>query len=397
MRLLLIDQPQALQALESGLAELRPNWSITHCTDASEAIHLVGEGRFDIVACAWRVGRMFGPELLRRVQTVSPDSMRMLLLPSIVDTSEAARQVLASAQQCLRKPLAPRDFAHAAERLVAVRWILGDPALRQLLGRVDRLPSPPRLYMELQHAATGHSVGLASIARLVSQDPGLATRVLRIANSALFNRGLPVLDLAQAVNRVGLNVLSQIVLSCELFQRPSTTDVDVEALRRDALVVSQLARKLVRDPEQSQLAATAALLADTTKLLSADVLHTSLDQVRAPSPWSGLPTEALLGAYLLGLWGLPCQLIEAVAFCREPSRVMGPERAFNAVGAVHVARALLTGEPLDAAYIEATGVWSQLQQWRRMALDLAPATAPLRAPSATPGAINPARAGAAAR
>lgn len=398
MRILLIDAPQALQALDEGVSALRPSWTLVQAGEANEALQLVADGAFDVVCCAWRVGRVFGPELLKRVQAIAPESMRMLLLPPIIDASEAARQVLASAQQCLRKPLGPRDFAQACERLVAVKWILGDPTLRQLLGRIDRLPSPPRLYMELQHAASSNSVGLASIARLVSQDPGLAARVLRIANSALFNRGAPVLDLAQGVNRVGLNVLSQIVLSCEMFNRPSTATMDVEAMRREALVVSQLAKKFVRDAEQGQLAATAALLADTVKLLPPEIMRASLHEVRAPPPWRGLPTEALLCAYLLGMWGMPCQLIEAVAFCRDPSRVIGPDRAFTAVGAVHVARALISGDALDEAYLEATGTIVQLPAWRKLAADMAPIvpSAPARQ-TPPPPRLSPARAGVAAR
>ena len=49
-------------------------------------------------------------------------------------------------------------------------------------------------------------------------------------------------------------------------------------------------------------------------------------------------THAEVGAFLLGAWGLPYSVVEAVAHHHEPTRA-GSER-FDVVGAVHVASAL---------------------------------------------------------
>ncbi len=375
MRILFIDTPQALQALEQSLGEVRPHWQVQVISEPMEALRVASTEQFDVVACAWRINRTFGPEVLRRIQAANPDSMRLLLLPPIIDASEAARQVLASAHQCLRKPISAANFATTVERLIAVRWLLADPTLRQLLGRVDRLPSPPRLYLELQQAIGNPNTGLATVARVVGQDPGLATRVLRVANSVLFNRGAAVLDMTTAVNRLGLNVLSQIVLSCEVFTRATHPGTDVEALRRHSLLASQLARKLLPDAEQAQMAATAALLADTVGLLPPEITRAPIkEKLRVPRPWNGLPTEALVAAYLLGIWGMPSNLVEAVAFCHDPNLVLSREPQFAVVGAVHVARALIAEEPIDAAYVESVGVADKLPHWRQMAADLGSAS-----------------------
>ena len=45
-----------------------------------------------------------------------------------------------------------------------------------------------------------------------------------------------------------------------------------------------------------------------------------------------------VGAYLLGLWGLPSHIIEAVAWHHEPSK--SPAVKFSSLAAVHVASAL---------------------------------------------------------
>ena len=50
-------------------------------------------------------------------------------------------------------------------------------------------------------------------------------------------------------------------------------------------------------------------------------------------------THAEMGAYLLGIWSLPCTVVEAVANHHAPSRVSHPK--LDAVAAVHIANALV--------------------------------------------------------
>ncbi|MBA3484845.1 MAG: HDOD domain-containing protein, partial [Pirellulales bacterium] len=70
------------------------------------------------------------------------------------------------------------------------------------------------------------------------------------------------------------------------------------------------------------------------------LLNAELDQFAA--------SHADIGGYLLGLWGLPQDLIEAVALHHDPSS--HDISQFTPLTAVHVANALvhLSGEPLDA-------------------------------------------------
>ena len=71
------------------------------------------------------------------------------------------------------------------------------------------------------------------------------------------------------------------------------------------------------------------------------------------------------GAYLLGLWGLPMPIIEAVAFQLSPQRCNS--RSFWVTGAVHVANSLIRGEPVNTAYLQQTGSLDKLPQWQQQA------------------------------
>jgi HD-like signal output (HDOD) protein len=77
-----------------------------------------------------------------------------------------------------------------------------------------------------------------------------------------------------------------------------------------------------------------------------------------------------VGAYLLGLWGLPLDLVEAVAHHHTPSRVQHANT--SVLAAVHVADAIVDAtadrpakllDRLDASFVARTGVSRCLTAW----------------------------------
>jgi hypothetical protein len=95
-------------------------------------------------------------------------------------------------------------------------------------------------------------------------------------------------------------------------------------------------------------------------------------------------THAEIGAYLLGLWGLPYPIVEAVAHHHAPLRVV--RQGFEVLDAVYVANCFARepapghGEPvagagLDPAYLEAVGAHDRVAQWRAVASEVMAAPA----------------------
>jgi HD-like signal output (HDOD) protein len=82
-------------------------------------------------------------------------------------------------------------------------------------------------------------------------------------------------------------------------------------------------------------------------------------------------THEQIGAYLIGLWGLPDSIVETVAFHHVPDQY--PACAFDALGAVHIADAIehmtaKTGrdameQRLSKAYLERFGLKDRLDDW----------------------------------
>ena len=69
-------------------------------------------------------------------------------------------RVLPAMHVFLAKPCDPKVLRSAIDRCLKVTAMTDDPALRALIGRVDKLPSPPRLYMTLTTLST---VGFAEL------------------------------------------------------------------------------------------------------------------------------------------------------------------------------------------------------------------------------------------
>jgi HD-like signal output (HDOD) protein len=184
-----------------------------------------------------------------------------------------------------------------------------------------------------------------------------------------------------------------LVLSAEVRQLQAEIlpceGYDVDLADRHSLLAAGIARRLLGDRTASQDAFSAAKLKETGALVLMSRLPEDfrriVDMVRA----SGRPvrevevevlgvTHAEIGAYLLGIWGLPFTIVESVAYQHAPWR--SSPTSMDAVCAVHVASALAeeveapdrvrhigSGIKLDTALLEQLGVMESLPAWRQIA------------------------------
>jgi HD-like signal output (HDOD) protein len=76
-----------------------------------------------------------------------------------------------------------------------------------------QLPSLPDIIILIQEAIDDPHKGVNHVARIIQLDPTLSARLLTIANSPLYRGDLQLLDLKQAIQRLGLAVTRNIVTS----------------------------------------------------------------------------------------------------------------------------------------------------------------------------------------
>jgi HD-like signal output (HDOD) protein len=277
------------------------------------------------------------------------------------------------------------------DRATAVRALMQQTELRALVNSLGQLPSAPRIYHRLVALLEGDRGELAEVAGLLEEDPALAAKVLQVVNSAFFGLPQRIANVGQAITYLGTEMVKALVLSVEagsaLGAAPRTTGIDMDGLRRRDLTAARLCRKLLPDKAQADAAFTAALLQNVGLAILAARRSEALEGLLAEARATGRPiveaersalgtTHPELGAFLLGVWGLPMDVVNAVLHHQTPGGLSATR--LDASGAVHVAAALV-GEAspggredplvpkLDAAYLAQVGATGQIEGWRGLA------------------------------
>ena len=80
------------------------------------------------------------------------------------------------------------------------------------------LPSLPEIALKIRKMAEDPNVNLNKMAEMISHDPALSARIMKIANSAFVGRGVHVNSLHQATTRIGLRYIKNVVTAMAMEQ-----------------------------------------------------------------------------------------------------------------------------------------------------------------------------------
>ena len=80
------------------------------------------------------------------------------------------------------------------------------------------LPSLPEVALKIRKLAEDPDVNLNKMAEMISHDPALSARIMKIANSAFVGRGIHVNTLHQATTRIGLRYIKNVVTAMAMEQ-----------------------------------------------------------------------------------------------------------------------------------------------------------------------------------
>ncbi|HUM10795.1 MAG TPA: response regulator [Myxococcaceae bacterium] len=373
------DRVKDVKGLQSVLQRQCRHWDLTFVHSGSEALDRLESSGFDIVVADLEQTEMDGVALLGEVKRRYPFVTRLLWSPG-----GGCRSRPEVAHHFLAGPCDANTLRIAIERTCALHGQLAEPRVRVLVGPMDRLPSPPAVYVELNTASADPRIGLAELARIVSRDPAVAAKVLQVVNSAFFALREPVGSIQQAVAYLGSELLKALVLTTGIFGSLSKLQIEgfsLDRFQRLAFLCARLARRIAPDRRRGEEAFTAALLHNVGQLVLARTYPHRYAEVLKSLP--GLPvceaeagvfgvTHATVGAYLLGAWGLPLELVEAVAYHhRTELFVLGD---LTVPASLHIADAMVTelldpdnGSSLDVDLVARAGMNVDVDGWRALA------------------------------
>ncbi|MEW5961503.1 MAG: HDOD domain-containing protein, partial [Chloroflexota bacterium] len=269
--------------------------------------------------------------------------------------------------------------------------------LRELISRLETLPSLPTLYSQLLGELESPDPSTTNLAQLVSQDMGMSVKILQLVNSAFFGLRQHIPSSTQAVLLLGLDTMKILGLSVQAFahfDRAQLETLGLASLWNHSVSAATLARQIAHveggDRRLLDYAFTAGLLHDVGKLVLVTLLPAEYTQtwqrvVEQGEPLLATESELLgathpqVGAYLLGLWGLPRPIVEAVAWHHHPPEHTADQ--FSLVTAVHVANVLAcelaaaapirAGFDIDRGYLDRLGLADHLPVWREICREAA--------------------------
>jgi HD-like signal output (HDOD) protein/CheY-like chemotaxis protein len=347
------DESNILESLRRMLHADRCRWEMIFVVGAEAALHAFEEhGGFDVIVTDMLMPGMNGAELLRIVRDRFPDTAR-LILSGYAETAYAT-QVISVAHQLLNKPCDKTELRTAIERVCTLQDILSTPELRAIIGSISTLPSLSKSYNALARAVQMPLVSIEEVARIIGQDIAMSAKILHLVNSAFFGLPRKVTQIQAAINYLGMDTIRNLALTSEAFTvfKPDTAFQRsmLESLQERAHRAAAIINVFGLDPGERDIAIVAALLRDIGYFIVAwkmperfsaimeMVEREGCTSLRAEESILGI-THAEIGAYLLGLWGIDSQVVEAVAHHHRPTRI--PHSKLDASVAVYLAGLLL--------------------------------------------------------
>jgi len=386
------DEPKVLQGLQRQLYAMRGEWNMNFIDGGRKALDFMADHPMDVIVSDMVMPEMDGSQLLTEVMRRHPNTVRIVL--SGHADREAVLRLVGPAHQYLSKPCEAGELRDAIARAFALRDLLCNEKLKQLATRVKCLPSLPALHQQLTAEFQKDEPSLERIGEIISRDIGMTSKILQLVNSAFFGLPQPISHPAEAVMYLGLSTVRSLVLSLQIFSQfdaKACREFSLDALAHHCWMTGVSARRLAQaergDARTQDQCFLAGLLHDVGQLILAAGLPAEYQEVLQSARARNTPawqveqehfgaTHADVGAYLLGLWGLPNPIIEAVAMHHRPSACA--LHGFAPVVAVHVADAFIHARPgsntempppvIDQSFLAQVGLADRIDSWRDLCL-----------------------------
>jgi len=384
------DDPLVLQGLKRMLWSLRDEWEMFFVEDGQSALIILQQNPIEVIISDMIMPGMDGAELMKQVWKLFPHVIR-ILLSGDSDQSRILRSVVPT-HQFLLKPCDAETLKHTVDRAYQLQSLLKNDDIAKIVNGIVKLPSVPTLYTRLLQEIQSENPSLEIISDIIAQDLTMSARILQLVNSAFFNLPNQIKNPRQAVSLLGLNNIQAIVLYVNLFSGEDeiklVKDFSLKEIWNHSMKVANLARKILSlEPHTAEQASDAfcmGLLHDLGLLILAQVPQYQSIVLSAEfeskeqliQEYEILRTShAEVGAYLLGIWGLPDHFVETVAFHHRPSQLGGGQNI--TLTALHVAESLIRSgcdsleglKRLDNVYLEGLDLQIKLPEWSRLCLE----------------------------
>ena len=226
---------------------------------------------------------------------------------------------------------------------------MSDRDIQSFLGELPKmkedLPFSPVVLNTLFAQTGGDSmVSLERLGETMSQDQGLTTRLLSLANSAYYGLQAEVTSVKRAAAVLGLGEIRNMILALGvrglIDRHKLPEDFELKKYWRHQFLVGLMAREISRtfDVGNPETMFTSGMLHDIGKLITAmkrpqdwaaiqELVEDGQPESEAEDDYWGID-HAVVGALVLKSWDLPADLVEPVNWHHAPA--LAPDHSAQA-------------------------------------------------------------------
>ena len=232
----------------------------------------------------------------------------------------------------------------------------GAPSLRSITDLTERIgnlfaspgyrpPTLPTVAVELLDVARYADIDLRRIAQMIGNDPMLAGQVMRRVQSPFYAGRIPITDLDQAIFRLGLNNIRDIVieaaLNVGLFTTPGYATA-MERIRRHSVATAHISKLIAestgQDPHEMFLLGLLHDVGLAAALITVDDMFTGIERPSIVHIWPAIETtHESAGTLLARIWELPSGMHQCIG---QHHNFQGTETDNQRVAILHVAEAI---------------------------------------------------------
>lgn len=390
MRVLFVDdEPNILSGIRRMLRSMRNDWDMDFVNSGTEAITKIETEPCDVIVSDMCMPGMDGAQLLSHVKEKLPGTIRIAL--SGQTEQNMIYRCIQNAHQYLAKPCDADVLVETVRRACMLRELLEDQQLATRVKQLSSIPSLPEQYERIMKELQSEDASLQKIGEIVESDVAMTAKILQLVNSAFFGLTQHVATPAQAAMLLGVDVIRTLVLTSGVFSQfdeSVSQKMELHSIWSRSAQVGALAKLIAMDETKNKLIADYSFMAGMLMDIGMFVLASSINDEVADA-WqtaqqSGEPdwkverevfgqSHMEVGAYLIGLWGLPNPIIEAVAYHHTPTAYSCHE--FSPLTAVHAALAIVMSENtgdvtgLDIDHLERLKLTGRVEAWQKLHQD----------------------------
>jgi putative nucleotidyltransferase with HDIG domain len=196
--------------------------------------------------------------------------------------------------------------------------------------------SPPIVFNKLQEALHDPDLSFKDFDAIISADPSLMARLLKVANSSFYGLDTKVETITHALGVVGVKPLIEMAVSAVMVQKLkgiSPGMLNIQSFWKHNVACGLASRAIAQNLGRGNLEAfyTAGMLHDIGFLIICQGSPKKAQEIMARCKFDDIPqsqaeeevfgfSHAQVGALIFKEWGLAPSLIEAVRYHHDPSQ-----------------------------------------------------------------------------